>query len=364
MPQKETILITGSEGLLGQAITEHLQDQYNVIGLDIDEPSEPPEKSKFVQMDVTSDDSVRLAVEQCGKWSNNQIASVIHLAAYYDFGGEDSPLYDKITVQGTERFLSELKNLNVEQFVFSSTLLVHQPCEPGQTINEDSPVGPKWAYPESKVQTEQLLREKHGDIPIVILRIAGIYDDYCHSLPLSHQIQRISEKWTTSQVYPGNLDAGQALLHQDDLLEGVEKTIEKRKHLPREAVFLLGESETMSYGELQEELGELIHGREWETVKVPKALAKVGAWAQEHNPLSEDPFIKSWMVDLTDDHYALDTSRAEEQLGWIPQHSLRATLPKMIAALKNDPVSWYREHNLTMPSELEAAAARGDTFSE
>lgn len=69
-------------------------------------------------------------------------------------------------------------------------------------------------------------------------------------------------------------------------------------------------------------------------------------------PLLEDPFIKPWMIDFADDHYALDVSRAKEWLDWEPRHSLRDTLPKMIDALKRNPVAWYRAHQLS-PAELE-----------
>ena len=54
-----------------------------------------------------------------------RIASVIHLAAYYDLSGEPSPLYEQIIVGGTERLLEQLRQFQVEQFVFSSTMLVH-----------------------------------------------------------------------------------------------------------------------------------------------------------------------------------------------------------------------------------------------
>lgn len=40
----------------------------------------------------------------------NKIASVVHLAAYYDFLGKPSDLYDKITVKGTERLLKFLQD--------------------------------------------------------------------------------------------------------------------------------------------------------------------------------------------------------------------------------------------------------------
>ncbi len=65
------------------------------------------------------------------------------------------------------------------------------------------------------------------------------------------------------------------------------------------------------------------------------------------------------MIDYADDHYALDISRAENLLNWTPQHSLRETLPKMIDALKADPIGWYRENKLEPPSELEKSAKEG-----
>ena len=40
-------------------------------------------------------------------------------------------------------------------------------------------------------------------------------------------------------------------------------------------------------------------------------------------------------------------------LDWRPAHSLRDTLPRMIAALKADPVGWYRDNGLN-PARVAA----------
>jgi hypothetical protein len=37
-------------------------------------------------------------------------------------------------------------------------MLVHAPNEPGAVLTKDSPIGATWAYPESKVRTEALIR--------------------------------------------------------------------------------------------------------------------------------------------------------------------------------------------------------------
>jgi nucleoside-diphosphate-sugar epimerase len=282
-----------------------------------------------------------------------RIASVIHLAAYYDFSGEPSPKYEEITVQGTGRLLRGLKGFQVEQFVFSSTMLVHSPCEPGERINEDWPLNPKWDYPKSKVRTEELIRRERGGISAAILRIAGVYDDLCHSIPLANQIQRIYERRLTSRVYPGDTSRGQSFVHLDDLLDALDLAIDRRAQFPSELTLLIGEPETLSYEELQREFGRLIHDEPWETQQIPKSVAKTGAWFQDNLPFAEELFIKPWMIDLADDHYALDITKARTALGWKPKQSLRHALPKMISALKVDPVKWYRENKLEAPSWLE-----------
>jgi len=281
---------------------------------------------------------------------------VIHLAAYYDFFGEPSEKYDEVTVRGTERLLRGLheQQFEVEQFVFSSTMLVHRPAEPGQFINEDWAIEPTWAYPESKVRTEQRIHDQRGRIPAVLLRISGVYDDRCHSIPLAHHIQRIYERQFTSRIYSGSTAHGQSFVHMDDLVDAIALTVERRAQLPPEVPILLGEPEPLSYDELQHTFARLIHGDSWETLEVPGVLAplaKAGAWVLERLP-GADPFVKPWMIDRANDHYALDITRAHTLLGWQPQRSLRDTIPKMIAALKADPIGFYRENDLTLASEL------------
>ena len=60
-------------------------------------------------LDVTSDDSVRDGLRTVRDHHGAHIASVAHLAAYFDFFGKPSAKYDEITVQGTGRLLRELK---------------------------------------------------------------------------------------------------------------------------------------------------------------------------------------------------------------------------------------------------------------
>jgi nucleoside-diphosphate-sugar epimerase len=351
----EIVLVTGSSGLIGSAVVRRFADEFLVVALDREGPPHPPPEADCVNVDLASDASMREAMQHVRTKHGERIASVIHLAAYYDFSGEPSPKYDEVTVRGTRRLLRELQSFEVEQFIFSSTMLVHAPCQPGQRINEDWPLEPKWEYPKSKVKTEKLIHQERGRLPSLLLRIAGVYDDQCHALPLSRQIQRIYERRLTARVYPGDLSHGQSFVHLDDLVGSIWRSVEVRRELPDELVLLIGEEETLSYGELQREFSRLIHGEEWETREIPKPLAKLGATLLDLIP-GEDDFIQPWMIDLADDHFALDLTRARTQLGWEPWRSLRETLPNMVAALKADPLGWYEAHELSPPSWLVEAS--------
>ncbi len=365
--QKDTILVTGTSGRIGYPVAQQLAESYNVVGFDRRAPSHPPPSAECLYVDLTSDKSVRRGLQAIRDLHGNHLASVIHLAAYYDFSGAPSPLYDKVTVQGTQRLLRMLHELDfeVEQFIFSSTELVHAPSKPGERITEESPLEPTWPYPESKVKTEEVIHAERGDIHTVILRIAGVYDDLCHSIPLAQQIQRIYERDITAYLFPGDLSAGrQAFVHNDDVVEAILLTVERRKELPPEVVLLIGEPESPSYGDLQRAFGRLIHGVEWRTFSIPPLIAKVGAWAQEKLPLNRPPFIKPWMIDLADDNFELDITRARTLLGWEPRHALHETLPKMVLTLKADPWAWYRENKLEPPLWLRELAPTGDQAQE
>lgn len=361
--EKDMVLITGITGFLGQALSKALAPHYRVVGLDRD--SDPSLFPDFIDLDLTSGSAVEKAVDEVRRHHGMRVASVVHLAGYYDFTGEPNPLYEKVNVQGTRNLLRALQRLEVEQFIYASTMLVHAPTDPGVPITEDWPLQPKWAYPQSKLETEQVVISEHGAIPYVLTRIAGVYTDSVLPPTLAHQIQRIYERQFTSRFFAGEISHGQSFIHIDDLIEAIMRMIRRRRQLPPELKLLIGEPLTMGYEALQNEIGYLIHGETWPTETLPKLLAKTGAGLQEQMEIAipdsidkgEKPFIKPFMVDLADDHYELDISRARDLLDWEPRHLLRDALPAIVASLKADPLKWYKRNKLTPAEWVETMAA-------
>jgi nucleoside-diphosphate-sugar epimerase len=342
----ETVIVTGSSGLIGSAFLAHVGERYTELCLDSKgQPRVSPKTAHIIPCDLTSDESLHQALSEVRRRGHRQIVSVLHLAAYYSFASESSSLYEQVNVHGTKRLLHGLRDFEVEQFILASTMLVHAPCQPGARINEDSPLKPKWIYPQSKVAAEQLILRERGDVQVVLMRIGAVYDDHCHSIPLAQQIRRIYEKRFIGRILSGDVTHGVAFLHIEDMVRALVLAVERRKELPQVTTLLIGESETLSYDELQRTISRQLHGQEWKTYQIPKTMAKIGCWLQNWLP-GADPFLKPWMIDLSDDHYAFDISRAHTLLGWEPRRSLRKSLSKIVNELKLDPAGWYKENNL------------------
>ena len=353
------VLVTGAAGNLGRSVAAALADGYRIVGLDRQAREEGSEGSyPILAVDLGSDESVASALKSFRDTHGVRIATVVHLAAYFDFTGEDNPLYQSVNVDGTRRLLRALQGFEVGQFLYPSTMLVHAPCRPGEHIDESQPLAPAWAYPKSKAAAEVVVREESGHIPSVVLRLAGVYDTQTMVPTMAHQMARIYERDLQSHLYAGSLLVGQSALHRDDMLAALRLAVDRREQLPSGTEILIGEADAIGYEVMQDTLGSLMHGTEtWLTLRLPKPLAAAGAWVQGGlEPMVPDvidggqaPFIRPFMVAMADDHYALDIRRARELLGWEPRHRLADELPKMVNILKADPSAWYAANGIPAP---------------
>ena len=187
---RPAVIVTGSSGLLGTAVIRALAPRYQLVGFDRAGPPYPPLEAECVSVDLTDDGSLRRALQRVRHAYGERIASVIHLAAYYDFSGEPNALYETLTIRGTERLLRALQNFQVEQFQFSSTMLVHRPTPPGQPIHENIPLEGKWAYPQSKIAAEERIHACRRELEDLYIRQLGLHWRY---------VDRVCEVRTTGR---------------------------------------------------------------------------------------------------------------------------------------------------------------------
>ncbi|PWF43602.1 NAD-dependent epimerase/dehydratase family protein [Massilia glaciei] len=355
---RPVVLVTGSEGRIGSAIVAQLSDAYTVVGFE-----RQCKGQNCIEADISSEAGVAEACAALRRQHGGRIASVIHLAAFYEFSDAPNPLYEAVNVRGTQNLLRALQSFEVGQFIYASTMLVHAPTSPGIPITEDSPLDPAWPYPQSKLAAERVVAGARGHIPSLVLRLAGVYTDDCEVPSLAQQAMRIFERQMLSRVFPGDATHGQAFVHLDDAVRAFRAAVDRRARLPPEAVVLIGEPVSESYEALQNLIARLLNGEPWETRQIPKTLAAAGAWMQNKAEVvvpdaidhGQKPFIQPFMVGLADDHYELDIARAESLLGWRPEHRLRRSLQTMMARLRSDPPAWYKRNKLQLPLWLEAA---------
>lgn len=283
--QLPIVVITGAAGKIGSALSKRLKENYQVVGFDL------IEDACDIPIDITSKHSVSLAFQLFKERYGQHIAAFIHLAAYYDFTGEYSSMYDKVNVEGTRNLLDALQEFEVERMIYASTMLVQKPCQPGESIDESSPLAPRWAYPKSKAKTEQVIQDHHASIPYLIFRLAGLYDDETCVPTLAHQIARTYERDIKSKFFAGDKEAGQSFIHLDDLVTLFEKAIQKRQDLSKTEVINAGEPDVLSYQQLQQHISRLIHNEDAQIINLPEHVAKTGAWLEEKmEPVVPDDF--------------------------------------------------------------------------
>ena len=104
------VLITGATGNLGGSLVATLARNYQIVGLD---RSTQDAGFPVFEADFTSDASVDLALRKFRDAFGARIASCIHLVAFFDFSGEDNPLYQSVNVEGTRRLLHALQGFEV-----------------------------------------------------------------------------------------------------------------------------------------------------------------------------------------------------------------------------------------------------------
>src|SRR5262245_32298808 len=103
--EKPVMLVTGSAGLIGSKIVTTFTPHYRVVGIDLKPLEQNVAGAEWMECDLTKDVSINQTLSRVREKYGERIASVIHLAAFYDFSGEPNSLYRTLTVEGTRRLL-------------------------------------------------------------------------------------------------------------------------------------------------------------------------------------------------------------------------------------------------------------------
>ena len=192
------IIITGASGFVGRRLLDAFKEDFKIYGLArrsqarCEAPFHP--NISWFQTDIADRRSIEAVFNQIAAAGGAEI--VIHLAAHYDFTGEEHPEYYRTNVQGLRNILDLSGFVGVRHFIFSSSVAACAFPAPGTALTETSRADGKHIYAKTKRIGEDMLAEYRDLFRSVIVRFAALFSDWCEYPPLYMFLDTwLSSRW-------------------------------------------------------------------------------------------------------------------------------------------------------------------------
>lgn len=350
---KPGMIITGATGFLGKQLVERLRHKYEIFGIGRRSAQEAglpfgPDLHWF-QADVGHFESLREVFYQIRQTA--KIELLLRLAAFYDFTGDDVPEYTRTNVAGTRNVLELSLPLNLERFIFTSSVAACPFPQAGEAVTEDTPPTAPVPYARSKRQGEEMMHEFRDRIPSTIVRLAAIVSDWCEYEPLANFILTWCSGHWNARILGGRGQSAIPYLHVRDLIAFYLRVIEKHRELEPVEVLQASPNGSTTHLELYREVTRSLYGTPRPAIFMPKPLAGVGIAMRERlgRLTANMPYERSWMADYIDLKLNVDASRTHHRLDWTPSPDLEIlkTIPFMVHNMKEDFYAWQERSYLS-----------------
>ena len=326
----KTILVTGGSGYFGSILVDRALDRGDRVRvLDLNPPDlRPGSGLEAVSGDVRDLDVVRAACDG--------VDVVLHNVAQVPLA-KDRELFWSVNVVGTANVLLAARDAKVAKVVSTSSsavygIPVHNP------VDEESPAAPLEAYGRAKLEAEVLCREAAATgLDVSIVRPRTI---------LGHGrlgIMAILFEFVAEGAPVFVLDGGHnryQFVHADDLADACLRAGDR----PGAESYNIGAT---SFGTMRETLEALCEhaGTGARVRSLPSAPARLAM--QVVSKIGQAPFAPyHWL--LYGESLWFDTTKAQEQLDWVPTHSNASMVIESyewFLAHRNDLVGDGRSHH-------------------
>ena len=155
---KEQVLVLGGNGFIGRTICEYLQNQ------------------SINYLAPTETECDLLNLERIQAYLKRFLCQQVHVVfcAAIPRRVDDSSQSMQHNIQIVSNFIKGSQSISLASFIFLSSIDVYRkPFK--KPITENTPLAPAGFYAISKVSSENLLKDAWPQLPIVILRLPGIY---------------------------------------------------------------------------------------------------------------------------------------------------------------------------------------------
>jgi nucleoside-diphosphate-sugar epimerase len=348
------ILVTGASGFIGRHLLETLKNDFRIIGLarrsQIRCGAPFHDNISWHQVDIGDPVTLGEVFEEIR--ADGPVDMVIHLAAHYDFTGEDHPEYYRTNVEGLRNILDHCRKLHPEIFLFSSSVAACAFPPVGKALTEKSPPDGDHIYAQTKALGEKMLAEYSDSFPSVIVRFAALFSDWCEYPPLYMFLRTwLSRAWN-ARILGGHGESAIPYLHINDATSFLRRVLDQFPALDDGEILIASPDGAISHEQLYIESTQYYFDDAQPPIHTPKLMIKPGIHARVFvGRFSEEkPFERPWMAKYVDKELTVDASRTRELLDWAPKRRLEVLyrLPFLIENRKYDHIEWTRRNRDAM----------------
>jgi nucleoside-diphosphate-sugar epimerase len=348
------LIITGASGFVGRHLIQALHEDYRIFGVARRSqrrcgiPSHP--NLAWFQADIGERPQVDPVFAQIAAAGGAE--TLIHLAAHYDFTGDEAPEYWRTNVIGLRHVLDASTRIGVKHFVFSSSVAACRLPRPGKAITEESPPHGQHIYAVTKREGEAMMFEYSDRLHPVIVRFAALFSDWCEYPPLFMFLETWLKRVWNQRILGGQGRSAIPYLHISDAVLFVIEVLSRVDQFRPSEVLIASPDGAVSHRELFEASTMAFYGARRKPVFMPRPLCGPGMWARDlFGRVSGDrPFERPWMAEYIDTVMTIDAGRTRRRLDWAPRPRLEILrrMPFLIENLKTDPVTWAELNRAAM----------------
>jgi nucleoside-diphosphate-sugar epimerase len=351
---QKVIIVSGAAGFLGSAITVDLSRDHHVVALDRRKPTNAlltaARDTSWHQVDI-ADGEALAAVFQRTKQSFGRLDYIVHFAAFYHFGTDWRPEYDRTNLQGTSHVLQSARQNGAQRVIFASSIAAMQPAPPGAVLTETAPTGDYIPYAKSKSIGERMVRETSRHLPGIVLRIGGAFSDWCELPPLASLIKLWAGRSPWNRVVVGAGTSGMPYIHRHDVVRIVRRCIAAHEALSSYEVFLASQQGAVLHNDLFAAIRQAHFPRaKSPPIFVAPGIARFGLCARRAiGALSGClPYERSWMLTYVDRPWVVDTTYTRNMLGWSCTAGMGVLdrLPAILQHFQQDHRQWEHSNRI------------------
>jgi nucleoside-diphosphate-sugar epimerase len=351
--QHTTIIVTGAAGFLGSALTVDLSRDHTIVAVDRRESGrallDATPQVEWHQVDISEKEAFSDVFRKTRR-RYGRIDVVVHLAAFYHFDLDWHPEYERTNVGGTANVVQLATESEVARLVFASSLMAMCPPLPGTMLDERTPTTDIIPYGRSKALGEAMIAEASEQLSSIVLRIGGVFSDWCELPPLCSLIELWGARTPFNRIVVGQGKSGIPYLHRVDWVRLVRSCIERHRDIKPREVLLASQYGAVSHDELFVALQRARSGeiRVKSPIHVSPTVARIGLHMRTilGRVAGRMPYERPWMLDYVDRPWVADTTGTRDRLGWNCSESLRIRerLPVLLNHFDNNRPQWEQRN--------------------